>query len=76
MTISVSMYMFAQSYDALWKQYRVFADKDQPKSALVILEKIKTKAEKEAEEGVDTDAGEEADADADADADAAETEGE
>ena len=47
MTMGVSMYMLAQSYDALWKQYRGFADKDQPKSALVILEKIKTKAEKE-----------------------------
>ena len=47
MTIGVSMYMLAQSYDALWKQYRGFADKDQPKSALVVLEKIKTKAEKE-----------------------------
>ncbi len=47
MTIGVSMYMLAQSYDALWKQYRGFADKDQPKSALAILEKIKTKAEKE-----------------------------
>ncbi len=39
--------MLAQSYDTLWKQYRSFADKDQPKSALVILEKIKTKAERE-----------------------------
>lgn len=47
MTMGVSMYMLAQSYDALWKQYRGFADKDQPKSALVILEKIKTKAEKD-----------------------------
>ena len=47
MTMGVSMFMFAQSYDALWKQYKGFADKDQPKSALVILEKIKTKAEKE-----------------------------
>ena len=47
MTMGVSMFMLAQSYDALWKQYRGFADKDQPKSALTILEKIKTKAEKE-----------------------------
>ena len=43
----VSTVVLAQSYDALWKQYKGFADKDQPKSALVILEKIKTKAEKE-----------------------------
>ncbi len=45
--LCVSTMVLAQSYDALWKQYRGFADKDQPKSALVILEKIKTKAEKE-----------------------------
>ena len=47
MTMGVSMFMLAQSYDALWKLYKGFADKDQPKSALVVLEKIKAKAEKE-----------------------------
>ena len=45
--ICFSTTVLAQSYDALWKQYKGFADKDQPKSALVILEKIKSKAEKE-----------------------------
>ena len=39
--------VLSQSYDALWKQYRQYADKDQPKSALTVLEQIKAKAEKE-----------------------------
>ena len=45
--ICVGTTVFAQSYDALWKQYRGFADKDHPKSALQVLEKIKGKAERE-----------------------------
>ena len=39
--------VLAQSFDTLWKQYRGFADKDQPKSALSVLQKIKDKAERE-----------------------------
>ena len=43
----ISTTVLAQSYDNLWKQYRQYADKDLPKSALTVLEKIKAKAEKE-----------------------------
>ena len=43
----ISTSVLAQSYDNLWKQYRQYADKDLPKSALTVLEKIKAKAEKE-----------------------------
>ena len=43
----ISTTVLAQSYDNLWKQYRQYADKDLPKSALTVLDKIKAKAEKE-----------------------------
>ena len=43
----ISTTVLAQSYNNLWKQYRQYADKDLPKSALTVLDKIKAKAEKE-----------------------------
>ena len=42
-----SAVMFAQSFEALWKQYKDAVEKDLPKTQEEVLKKISAKAEKD-----------------------------
>lgn len=41
----------AQSYDSLWKEFKKANEKDQPRSAIAVLQKVREKAEKERQYG-------------------------